>query len=115
MSQKNRPDELHPAADPDRWDALVARIMTASGPELARRRSVFARLRRWAGPVIASAASVAAVAVGTLLWSNSLDQTAPPTLAEAVLPSGVVTWMDYGEAPTIEDLFADLDDAGGAP
>lgn len=102
-------EDLNPASDPDRWDALVGRIMRASAPELARRRSPVARLWGWAAPVVAAAATVAALAIGALASAGPRGSELPPTLADAVLPSEVVTWLDSGEAPTIEDLFADLD------
>ena len=113
MSEMRTPKGLDPAVDPDRWDALVGRIMQSAEGELSRRRSAFTRVRSWAGPIVTAAASVAALAAGALLSGGA--EPAMPTLAEAVLPSEVVTLLDSGEAPTVEDLFADLVADGEGP
>lgn len=115
MNHSKGPQGLTPEANPDRWDALVGRIMLASGPELARRRGVFFRVRGWARPAVASAAAVAALAIGAMMWSDWRTEAAPLSLAEVVLPSEVVTWLDLGEAPTVEDFFTTIDEEGGAP
>lgn len=108
-----RADGLNPSLDPDRWDRLVGRIMLGADEELARRRSAFTRVQTWATPIVAAAASVAALAAGALLSTGSVGADIP-TLAEAVLPTEVVTFLDYGEAPTVEALFTTLDAEGDA-
>ncbi len=107
-------DTLDPAREPERWDALVARVVKAAEPELARRRGdgSVVRLRRWARPIAAAAASVAAVAGGTLfsmgMGAQSIEAQAP-VLAEAILPEAMVTWIEYGESPDMDGLIVDFE------
>ena len=108
-----------PQGTPARWEAVVARIAEAAAPELARRRrAAGGPLVRWSRPIVAAAASVAAVAAGVLLsfgmGAGGVEAQAPE-LRDVVVPLEMVGWLDDGQAPSLSDLLDEPIATEGTP
>ena len=105
-----------PLDDPDRWEGQVRAITAAAAPELARLRratSLTAVISQWRRPVISTAATVAAVSavsLSLLMRSPADTSSEVPLLAEAVLPESVAAWMEVGEALTLAELVAAIEE-----
>jgi hypothetical protein len=104
-------------ADAARYEALVAAIGAAAGPELARRTSggLLATLGAWAWPTLAAASLAAAVSAGALLSSRTAP--AEPSVASAVVEAldvntPVALWLDGNRGPTTADLVLALEGEG---
>ncbi len=99
--------ELDPVSDPNRWEALVSRIVAEARPLLdARRRrvSLAGTLARWRRPVIAAAGSLAAAAVATLVLLPADGGAEEVAMAEVMVPWSVAAWIEGSYAPTVEEL-----------
>jgi hypothetical protein len=112
-SKRNRP--LDARTDPDRWEAVVRRITTAAEPELAifaRDRAPALFLTRFTRPVLAAAASIAALATATLVATRTDEGTSdrPLTVADAITPAPVANWLLGGEWPTVEEIVYAMDE-----
>lgn len=101
--------ELSPELDPNRWETLVARIMSQANPLLAARRrqhALAATLSGWRRPVMTAAGGLAAAAVVTLLLLPGQDSGAvEASFAEVMMPWSVAAWMDGSYTPTVEELL----------
>jgi len=105
-----------PLDDPDRWEAQVRAITEAAAPELARLRketSLTAVISQWRRPVISTAvtiAAISAVSLSLLMRSPADTSEEAPLLAEAMLPESVAAWMETGEALTLAELVAAIEE-----
>ncbi len=107
---------LDPAADEERWERLVRRIMDEAAPELtlrATRSDPFALLGSWARPMIAAAATIAVVSVALLQRQSGpveLGATASRSILEALeMPRPAADWLAEDRAPTVSDLVTALE------
>ena len=105
---------LAPETDPNRWEALVARIVGEARPllEARRRRRTIARsLTAWRRPVMTASAGLATAAAATLLLVPG-DDPAPveASFDEVVVPWSVAAWMDGSHAPTVEELVLAMEE-----
>ncbi len=108
---------LDPARDPARWERMVGSVMTAAGPELARRASLpqpgmLLLLSDWMRPAVSAAALLAAAAAAFLVTSGPAGTPAVGGggLADALgYPEAVVTWMETGQTPSVEALMVALE------
>ncbi|MDE2805270.1 MAG: hypothetical protein OXN18_09025 [Gemmatimonadota bacterium] len=101
------PAGLDPETDPNRWEALVARIMAEARPLLdARRRqpTLAGTLAGWRRPVIAAASGLAAAAVATLMLLPGDGGAEEVAMAEVMVPWSVAAWIEGSYAPTVEEL-----------
>lgn len=114
---------LDTLADASRFERLVGAITQLAAPELARRAGrvgPMLLLARWARPLLAAAAAVAAVALGTLSLAERIAEpvevaATPPGLVEALeVPSPVVDWLNEAREPSVSDLIIAVAD-GGTP
>lgn len=99
--------KLDPETDPNRWEALVARIVAEAQPMLdARRRqlSLAGTLAGWRRPVIAAAGGLAAAAVATLVLLPGDGGAEELAMAEVMVPWSVAAWIEGSYAPTVEEL-----------
>lgn len=100
---------LDPSRDPLAYERLVRRVMSAAGPELARRARAstpLALLAGWARPTLAAAAVIAVLALGALLATDRAGprmETASVTEALGV-PEPAAAWLSEGREPTAADL-----------
>ncbi|MBB4636427.1 hypothetical protein [Longimicrobium terrae] len=98
-----------PARRHDRLSAAVlARARVGSAP-----RSPLVELAGWARPMLAAAAMVAAVSVGSLVWYARTPATLsePLTVADALrIPAPVDAWVVDDRAPAEADLLAHWED-----
>ena len=110
----NPPLELQSPLTEEAESILVDRILRRAEPHLAHRRrrpSVSVVLAGWARPVLALAASLA------LLIATGARQTQPDsqwptpqaTLAASVVPEATASWLTEGYAPTVYELFAEIE------
>jgi hypothetical protein len=93
---------------PRRHDRLSAAVL-ARARIGAVPRSPLLVLAGWARPMLAAAATVAAVSVGSLLWLSSTPAVAsePLTVADALqIPAPVDAWVVDERAPAEADLLA---------
>jgi hypothetical protein len=111
---------LDPERDSARWERMVAGVMAAAGPELARRQSLpqpgmLLLLSDWLRPTVSTAALLAAAAAAFLVTQETTAPAAAGAgLADALgYPTAVAEWMDDGQAPSVEALVVDLE--GDAP
>lgn len=106
---------LDPTADRLGYERLVRRVMDAAAPELARRAAAsnpLALLAGWARPMLATAAAVAALAVGALAATDrpGAGVETAGTFANALgLPAQPAEWLDEGREPTEYDLVLALE------
>lgn len=99
--------QLDPETHPNRWEALVARIVAEAQPILdARRRrsSLVGTLAGWRHPVIAAAGGLAAAAVATLVLLPGDGGAEEVAMAEVMVPWSVAAWIEGSYAPTVEEL-----------
>ncbi|HEV2150283.1 MAG TPA: hypothetical protein VGR37_22985 [Longimicrobiaceae bacterium] len=99
---------LHPARDPERWEAMIASVTARVLAEAAASRSPLAFLAGWARPTLAAAAAVAAVSVGVVATTGGEAAAAPlpSTVAEELrLPEPVTDWIVEERAPSAADLI----------
>ena len=94
-------------------DRLVASIMEAALPELARRRKAagpWGVLDRWSRELVAAAAIVAALAVTALVQMSAGGPAEAQvlTVADALVPESVAEWLESGEGPGAGDLLVDF-------
>lgn len=105
------------APEPGREDALVASILDAAAPELARRAGVQSPLLSvvlWARPMLRVAAVLAVVASATLalLDRNGAEPSASIGVTEALnVPVPVTEWIDAERDPTTADLLLAMESA----
>jgi len=99
---------LYPKRSEDHYHALVAGIMTAAAPELARRRSERGLVRsilRWSRPVSVAAAAVLLVgAIGLVATSDAEALAATPSFAEVVDREPASTLLAADRPPSANDL-----------
>jgi len=104
---------LYPKRSDDHYHALVAGIMTAAAPELARRRSERGLVRsilRWSRPVSVAAAAVLLVgAIGLVATSDAEARAATPSFAEVVDREPASTLLAADRPPSASDLERALD------
>ncbi|HEX7117596.1 MAG TPA: hypothetical protein VF212_02330 [Longimicrobiales bacterium] len=107
---------LDPAADAERWERLVRRIMAGAAPELARRaatRDPFTLLASWARPMIAAAAAITVISFAVLRRTPGpveIGSTASRGIVEALeVPSPAADWLNEDRAPTVTDLVSVLE------
>jgi len=112
---------LDPGRDAVRWESMVGAITRAAQPELARRSRMPAPgmlmlLSDWMRPAVSTAALLAAAAGTFLLTEQQTTATASTAttagLADALYPVPVATWMDAGQAPSLEDMVTALEGDG---
>ena len=123
-SERKVPDlaALDPTADPERFDAVVGRIMEAARPELARRRQTadpLISVSIWWRPAVRAAAAVVLVSAGLLVgFDHRSTRTGEPRgertmraeLAAALgVPDPLSGWMDRGEVPDPGELVLTLE------
>lgn len=93
----------------ERERALSARIVNAAGRELERRTrgavSAFTT-GRWMRPVLAGAAILAAVSLGTLLRVDRDGRGTATTADVLEVPFAAVEWMSRDSAPGFGELIA---------
>ena len=105
--------DLDPETDPNRWEALVARIRAEAQPLLdARRRqsTLVGILAGWRRPVIAAASGLAAAAVATLMLLPSDGGAEEVAMAEVMVPWSVAAWIEGSYAPTVEELVVAVEE-----
>lgn len=108
---------LDPSRDPARWERMVAGVMAAAGPELARRASqpqpgMLLLLADWMRPTVSAAALLAAAAAAFLVTGGPVrtSTASGAGLADALgYPTAVAEWVDGGQAPSLEALVTDLE------
>ena len=104
---------LYPKRSDDHYRALVAGILTAAAPELARRRSERGLVRsilRWSRPVGVAAAAVLLVgAIGLVATSDAEALTATSSFAEVVDREPASTLLATDRPPSATDLERALD------
>ena len=107
---------LDPSRDPARWERMVAGVMAAAGPELARRASqpqpgMLLLLADWMRPTVSAAALLAAAAAAFLVTGGPVQtSTASGGLADALgYPTAVADWVDDGQTPSVEALVVALE------
>jgi hypothetical protein len=107
---------LDPERDSARWERMVAGVMAAAGPELARRASLpqpgmLMLLGDWLRPTVSTAALLAAAAAAFLFTTETGAPAASGSdLADALgYPTAVADWMDDGQTPTVEALVTALE------
>lgn len=119
METEKGKSPLYPEDDPERWEKLVASIVASAESELARRRSqrdVLEFITGWSRPVLSVAAILVAVssAVLALAWDDGGVQGAvgreSPVLAEAVIPSDLVSWVAVGSDVSMVELAEVLEE-----
>lgn len=95
--------------------ALTERIVSAAGPELARRRqedSLLFVLAQWSKPII-SAAAVLVVVAGSILGihrrGTSDDETQAVTLAEVLIPQELAPWYYPENETTLMEIVSALE------
>jgi len=121
--QRGTSGELHPAADTSRWEAAVGGIMAAAAPELERRARAtdpVIVLARWRRPVLSAAATVALLASAAILARGGADEGSlaalagagdgGSTVAAALVPGAVATWLMGGETESVAQLVQALED-----
>jgi len=107
---------LDPSADRLHWERLVASVMARAGAELSRRaaqRTPLVLLAWWAKPALSAAAVIAAIAIGTLVFTER--EMAEPErmmgIADALeVPPPVDAWLVEERDPTMSDVIMALDD-----
>ena len=110
---------LDPERDSARWERMVAGVVAAAGPELARRAGLpqpgmLLLLADWLRPTVSTAALLAAAAAAFLVTQETAAPATGGGLADALgYPTAVAEWMDDGQAPSVEALVVDLE--GDAP
>jgi hypothetical protein len=112
-SERRQRLPLDPGVDPVRWERVVGLIMEEARPELERRASEASPvvvLLGWTRPVLAMAASIAALCGATLMAraAESQVEAEVPAIAEALVPSSVAAWLEGGQAPTLEELVLSM-------
>lgn len=109
---------LDPAADPARWERMVAGVTAAAAPELARRArhpapGMLVVLSGWARPAAGGAALLAAAAALFLAATPPPAPASDGTEAGALgYPAAVATWLEGGTAPSVEEMVAALEGGG---
>ncbi|HLB08307.1 MAG TPA: hypothetical protein VK617_02150 [Gemmatimonadaceae bacterium] len=105
--------ELYPARAEHEWQALVAGIVRAAAPELARRRSERGLVRsilRWSRPVGVAAAAVLLIgAIGLAATNDAEAMTATSSFAEVVDREPASTLLATDRPPSASDLERALD------
>lgn len=99
--------ELDPALNPDRWEAMMARIMKRAQPilEARRQQTLEGTLSRWRRPVMLGSAGLAAAAAAVLLLLPGGDAGAEEvSFAEVMMPWTVAAWIEGSYAPTAGEL-----------
>jgi len=112
---------LDTLSDSSRFERLVGAITQLAVPELARRRSresPMLLLANWARPLLAAAAVLATLSIGTLSMSDrpsgEEEIVVVPGIAEALeVPSPAVDWLNEARAPSASDLLIAVADGGG--
>jgi len=108
-------------ADADRMEGLVAEIVAAAAPELARRAAgggLLAVLGGWAWPTLAAASLAAAVSAAALFSARSAPASAAtvgsagPVVTALELSEPVTLWLDGARGPTTADLVLALEREG---
>lgn len=107
---------LHPAADAERWERMVAGIVARARVPVAApapARTPLLVLADWAWPTMAAAALVAGLSLVAL--SGRESPTVVPTgalsVAEALdLPAPVTDWLVEDRPPTESDLLVALEE-----
>jgi len=108
-------------ADPARVEELVAEIVAAARPELARRAAgggILAVLGGWAWPTLAAASLAAAVSAAALLSarpspvSGTSLANAGPVVMALDLGEPVTAWVDGNRGPTTADLVLAVEGEG---
>jgi hypothetical protein len=109
-------------------ERLVARIMTAAGPELERRgagirgirngQGALGALAQWTRPILAAAALVGLLSTGVLQWAPGGDgilgdRDAAPLPELLGLPTTVAEWLDEERSPTTRDLVLAMEEGEG--
>lgn len=114
---RGRPDpvafDLDPASNPDRWEAMVARIMQRAQPilEARRQQTLEGTLSRWRRPVMLGSAGLAAAAAAVLLLlpgGGAGDDEV--SFAEVMMPWTVAAWMEGSYAPTAGELVLAIEE-----
>ena len=104
---------LYPGRSDDHYHALVAGIMSAAGPELARRRSEHGLVRsilRWARPVSIAAAAVLLIGtIGLFATSDAEANTTTSSFSEVVDREPASTLLAADRPPSASDLERALD------
>jgi hypothetical protein len=100
-----------PLGDDARLERHVGRVRAAATPELVRRqfqRSLGGMLIHWARPILTVASVIALAAATLLVRGQRHDATSERgSIAEAMgVPGSLSGWVDDGERPTTEDLWA---------
>ena len=107
---------LDPAADPERWEAMVRGINRAAAPEIARRRAlpepgVLLFLADWRRPAAAVCTAIAAGAAAILLVQPPRGAATDTGMAQALgYPDPVASWVETGVSPSVEELLFSLED-----
>lgn len=105
---------LDPSRDAELWEGMVRKITAAAEPELARRASMpdpgmLLLLQDWMRPAISTAALIAAAA-GAILITQQPSTTRAPGVADALgYPEEVATWIEGGQAPSVEEFVFALE------
>jgi len=104
---------LYPKRSDDHYRALVAGILAAAAPELARRRSGRGLVRsilRWSRPVSVAAAALLLIgAIGLAATSDAEANTATSSFAEVVDREPASTLLAADQPPSASDLERALD------
>ncbi|HET9986435.1 MAG TPA: hypothetical protein VFQ38_22845 [Longimicrobiales bacterium] len=107
---------LDPREDPERWERMVAAIMAAAQPELARRAArpdpgLTQLLSSWVRPALSAAAALAAMAATVLLLQRqpAVAQASATTLNALGYPETVATYVETGQARSLDELTVALE------
>ncbi|PKN55062.1 MAG: hypothetical protein CVU56_23340 [Deltaproteobacteria bacterium HGW-Deltaproteobacteria-14] len=99
---------LDPTRDPQRWEALVARVVTRAVAHARRRLTIGAQLAAWARPALAVAAALALVA-----WAGAAISS-PSSEATRLSRVQVVTdWAYEGAAPSAGQIIEVMGESNG--
>ena len=116
---------LDPSRDPARWERMVAGVMAAAGPELARRASLpqpgmLLLLADWMRPTVSAAALLAAAAAENVTIIDPYDWICAPSAKCPIVVGNTMVYRDYGHladgfvealTPVVEDELLRLFDA----
>lgn len=109
---------LDPTRDEAHFEGLVSGIMKDAEPELERRRqrlTVVAQVGQWWRPLLAAAAIIIAVSLGTLWRLGETSGTVSGTVQESGIeetlgvPAQMARWVRADQLPSTSELLETIE------
>jgi len=105
---------LDPTRDEAHFEGLVSGIMKHAEPELGRRRqrlTVVAQVGHWWRPLLAAAAIIIAVSLGTLWRLGETSETVQESGIEETLgvPAQMARWVRADQLPSTSELLETIE------